>query len=1177
MLLASLTFNTPSSNAGDGTWSLQARAGEAVAVGPAYLYYNLNPYAAFAGYTQGDPLYVKVDYFDEGTGTLRVQYDSTRENFDPTDFHTRSTRIDTQEFVSSHHYLDSTQFANGTNGSDFRVVAFGTPVLSVEISDTPFPDSGLEWAWSPPWERPYSGPSRPVDAATLEGKVLAGYQGWFNTPNDPADEGYVHWGGPGDWSVEQWPDPNDYDASELFPVPGVQTARGEQAYLFSSANASVVDRHFQWMREHDIDGAFVQRFRDSFMRRIFGGDYAGEPQWPVVNARDAAHKAGRTWAIEYDIQNGGSTSQRDQVIQEVKDDWEYLTDVNGLDMLNDSHYQREDGKPVVAIFGLYVGPTNGYSTAQQQDLIDYFQSRGVYVIGAGRHTESSLQVGNAGLHDAYIPWQGYWKGGDSYAPDEGILSGVTTHVPHVFPGFSWTHLQNSSAATSRDREDGDFYWRMLNDAVNETDAPWLFIGMFDEYDEGTNLIPATDDPPVPDTDSQGNPLTYQVSDPRPNDWWMALTGAAKQALQGKAAIGNATPTEHALQNRSNTGGEARWEPQRPDRLANVQTPESTAEIVDVPVRGTVSPAIRSNDSFLYFGVDDSFLIDEVDGRDITIEVEYLDLVTGQFSLEYDGVGSPHTAAADAVMTGSGNWRTHRFELIDARFANRQEGDADFRVTALDGNLLIRRISVLKENALTVDASLGSVNSERGLRQIELAGDGQTAATSSGGRSARAVSGTPESLYMYFNVDPTYANDVHAGLNAVVEVVYQDVGGSQLNLQYDSTSSTYKNATPVAIDDSGEWRTARFYLDDAFFGDRQNGDADFRLTGANVPIDRVRVLQSFGDMIEPELTAGSPMVNTPGSSIAVSWTMTDDWRTGLSDQWTPQEDNWVRIEVSGDQGVTWQDLGTEFEAANGAAGDYDVAGNYVWSHTAELATGHLPSGVYRLRLTPTDGRGNQGESLETGSLVIFAPPELPGDYNVNGVVDAADYTIWRDSIDASVAPFTSADGSGNGLVDNADQTVWSANYGNASPQPVAAALPLLDLADDSDATCSPRWFAIEELMNEEAPPAESGSTEGLAVLLVDAALADQTGGREDDVRFSDRPAEAAIDEPSLLLHYGYRTPSLDQSTAEVAAGDTEDVASDPGAPAQNSSLSDSALGSGLGRGVRVQSASQANAR
>ncbi len=42
----------------------------------------------------------------------------------------------------------------------------------------------------------------------------------------------------------------------------------------------------------------------------------------------------------------------------------------------------------------------------------------------------------------------------------------------------------------------------------------------------------------------------------PNDWWMALTGAAKQALQGKVSINDTIPTESDLENRSNVGGEA---------------------------------------------------------------------------------------------------------------------------------------------------------------------------------------------------------------------------------------------------------------------------------------------------------------------------------------------------------------------------------------------------------------------------------------------------------------------------------------------------------------------------------------------------------------------------------------------------------------------------------------------
>ena len=60
--------------------------------------------------------------------------------------------------------------------------------------------------------------------------------------------------------------------------------------------------------------------------------------------------------------------------------------------------------------------------------------------------------------------------------------------------------------------------------------------------------------------------------------------------------------------------------------------------------------------------------------------------------------------------------------------------------------------------------------------------------------------------------------------------------------------------------------------------------------------------------------------------------------------------------------------------------------------------------------------------------LFSNPfvTLPGDYSGDGVVDAADYDLWR----ANVGDTTSlvADGNGDGLVDSADYVLWRNNVG-----------------------------------------------------------------------------------------------------------------------------------------------------
>jgi hypothetical protein len=80
-------------------------------------------------------------------------------------------------------------------------------------------------------------------------------------------------------------------------------------------------------------------------------------------------------------------------------------------------------------------------------------------------------------------------------------------------------------------------------------------------------------------------------------------------------------------------------------------------------------------------------------------------------------------------------------------------------------------------------------------------------------------------------------------------------------------------------------------------------------------------------------------------------------------------------------------------------------------------------------------------------------QVPGDFNDDGLVDAADYTRWRDTLGETVTYFAGADADGNGVIDDTDYDVWQTNFatppGAAAssrvPEPTSIALLLMPLA------------------------------------------------------------------------------------------------------------------------------------
>jgi len=135
--------------------------------------------------------------------------------------------------------------------------------------------------------------------------------------------------------------------------------------------------------------------------------------------------------------------------------------------------------------------------------------------------------------------------------------------------------------------------------------------------------------------------------------------------------------------------------------------------------------------------------------------------------------------------------------------------------------------------------------------------------------------------------------------------------------------------------------------------------------------------------------------------------------------------------------------TSLQSATEIPWAFNVAMNTgEWANAARLA-----SGTFAANVTPAFFAGSSGSvftsvpatnntfgNIATAAITTIVRTNfvtLSADYNGNGVVDAADYVLWRNANGTMVPPGQSPDGTGDGFVNTADYDFWRSRFGLAS--------------------------------------------------------------------------------------------------------------------------------------------------
>ena len=390
----------------------------------------------------------------------------------------------------------------------------------------------------------------------MDGCVTVGYQGWFAPTRLGDGARWVHYGADGTFApggkiaVEMWPDVSDLPAEEKVPTD-FRHADGSVAPVFDAQNVNTVNRHFEWMKNYGIGGAWLQRFagptRDERVRVSMDK--------VLNNVRAASRKNKVPWALMFDL----SGVQADDIFPTVTADWKRLVDAKIRD---DPNYLFHENKPAVALWGIGFSDDRPAPGAYLK-LINWLKNDPVYggnsvVLGVPFYWRSGTRdaVASPDLKtvieaaDIIFPWPvGRYNSPDAaraVAQDERTpdIAWAREHgkayMAGIFPGFSWHNLMKSRGKDAKmdeiPRLGGEFLWAQAVSA-KRAGATMLYVAMFDEIDEGTAIFKVSNDAPIGDT-------PFLTLHDLPSDHYLWLTGEISKMLRGEIPATDAMPTRN---------------------------------------------------------------------------------------------------------------------------------------------------------------------------------------------------------------------------------------------------------------------------------------------------------------------------------------------------------------------------------------------------------------------------------------------------------------------------------------------------------------------------------------------------------------------------------------------------------------------------------------------------------